>query len=71
MTRETALRVRDLVLEASKHLDQSVVAARAGQSPEEFLHYRDTVSRVLMMMLEEILNPMFVEHPDLKPKEWP
>jgi hypothetical protein len=31
--------------------------------------YREAVSRILTEMLVEVMNPLYVEHPDIKPKE--
>jgi len=45
------------------------VAVRDPKPDEEFRKYRDSVSKILATMLLEIMNPLYVEHPDLKPEQ--
>jgi hypothetical protein len=38
-------------------------------SKEEYQAYRRAVGKVMGAMLTEIMDPIYREHPDLKPKE--
>lgn len=59
------------MLNAAGLLDESVAIVRAGgAAPEEVSRHEATVSHALMLLLTDVLNPLFAQHPDLKPKEW-
>ncbi|MFY9531882.1 MAG: hypothetical protein WBC04_01140 [Candidatus Acidiferrales bacterium] len=70
MIRDTAIarQVRDLMIEISGRLDHSIVTVRECCPPEEFEAYRRAVGRILGEMLE-VLNPLYAEHPSLKPPQ--
>lgn len=59
-----AKEVSDLMIELSGRLDGSV---REQCSPEEFAAYRRAVGRIMGEMLLGVLNPLYAEHPSLKP----
>ncbi|WP_342378155.1 hypothetical protein NVS55_02310 [Myxococcus stipitatus] len=42
---------------------------KENETEDEFLRYRDAVSKLLSTMLLEIMNPLYSEPPELKPKE--
>lgn len=63
----TAKEVSDLMIECSGRLDGSIATVRDRCSPEEFAAYRRAVGRILSEMLLEVLNPLYAEHPSLKP----
>jgi hypothetical protein len=69
MTKTTAKTVSDLMLSIGASLDESLRAVQATESDAEFKKYRDSVSKLLTTMLLEIMNPLYAEHPDLKPQE--
>lgn len=62
-----AKEVSDLMIEFSGRLDGSTAAVREQCSPEEFAAYRRAVGRIMGEMLLEVLNPLYAEHPSLKP----
>ncbi len=64
-----AKEVSDLMIEFSGGLDRSIATVRDQCSPEEFAAYRRAVGRVMGEMLLEVLNPLYSEHPALKPAE--
>ncbi len=39
-------------------------------SPEEFRAYRRAVGKVMAEMVLEIMNPLYKEHPSIKPGIW-
>ncbi len=67
MDAETAKYVSDLLLNINGLLDESVGKVRDGCTPEEFTIYRRTVGSLINSIFEEILEPIYVKHPALKP----
>jgi len=55
------------MIEFSGRLDGSIATVREQCSPEEFAAYRRAVGRIMGEMLLEVLNPLYAEHPSLKP----
>ena len=64
-----AKEVSDLMIEFSGRFDGSTATCRDQCSPEEFAAYRRAVGRIMGEMLLEVLNPLYAEHPALKPAE--
>jgi hypothetical protein len=64
-----AREISELMLDVGKRLDKSVALVLANCSEAEFETYRQAVGAVLAEMLLDILNPLYVEHPLLKPPE--
>jgi hypothetical protein len=50
-------------------LDGSTATVRGRCSSEEFAAYRRAVGRIMGEILLEVLNPLYAEHPSLKPAE--
>ena len=59
--------VSKLMLEFGGRLDASIVAAQDNCSEAEFHEYRLAVGKILGDMLLEVMNPLYQQHPDLKP----
>jgi hypothetical protein len=64
-----AKEVTDLLLQYSDRLDGSVAHAKDVCSQAEFEAYRRAVGEVMGAIWDQVLGPIFKEHPDLKPKE--
>lgn len=64
-----ASEVNKLMLEYSGKLDASLQVVKDRCSTEEFVAYRTVVGKLLGEMLVEVMNPIYVQHPDLKPPE--
>jgi hypothetical protein len=64
-----AKQISDLMLEFGARLDRSVELVAANCSPEEFAAYRRAVGKVMGEILLAVLNPLYDEHPSLKPPE--
>ncbi len=58
-----------LLLKVSAELDAHLAKLRSQCSDEEFQRYRRGFGSVLGHMLTEIMNPIYAEHPDLKPEQ--
>jgi hypothetical protein len=65
---EIARQISDLMIEIGGRLDGSVLVVQQRCSPEEFRVYRRAIGQVLGDMLD-ILNPLYEEHPSLKPSQ--
>jgi hypothetical protein len=69
MNISTAKEVSDLMVSMGERLNASVRLVQATEDEAEFRRYRDAVSKIMTTMLLEIMNPLYAEHPDLKPPE--
>jgi hypothetical protein len=67
MDRATAQRISALMLDYGAKLDESVDFVKTRCSDEEFNRYKEAVGRILGNMLLDIMNPLYEEHPDLRP----
>jgi hypothetical protein len=64
-----AQQVSDLMVDIQSRLNHSIVLVQQKCSPEEFKAYRLAVGRIMGEMLLEVVNPLYVQHPALKPPE--
>jgi hypothetical protein len=62
-----ARQISDLMIEISGRLDASIVTVEENCSSEEFKIYRRAVGSILGEILLEVMNPLYKEHPSLKP----
>lgn len=69
MDRSTAKRVVGLMLEVGRKLDASVEYVAETEDEAYLSDYRKTVGKLMGSVLLDVLNPIFGEHPDLKPPE--
>lgn len=69
MKRDVAREISTLMLETTEKLDRSVVRMRAQLPPAEFGTYGRAVGTILAEIIMEVLDPLYAEHPDLKPPE--
>jgi hypothetical protein len=71
MIRDKAIagEVNKLMLDYGAKLDASLVLVKDRCSSEEFVAYRTVVGKILGEMLLEVMNPIYLQHPDLKPPE--
>jgi hypothetical protein len=63
---DTAKQVSELMLDIGARLNQSVFLVQERSSAEEFGLYRRAVGGIMGEILE-VLNPLYREHPGLKP----
>jgi hypothetical protein len=68
--KELAKEIASDLLEASNAIDRTVGAVRESASNDEFLAYREAASKVLAEMLFELLNPIYRDHPEIRPEGW-
>lgn len=64
-----AREISDLMVEFGSRLDASIKRVQDACSAEEFQAYRRAVGKIMGDMLVEVMNPLYSEHPELKPNE--
>lgn len=69
MKKEVAEAINKLMLEYGAKLDDSVRLVMESCSQPEFESYRAAVGQIMGTMLLDVMNPIYREHPDLKPAE--
>jgi hypothetical protein len=69
MTNTTAKAISELMLSMGAGLNESLRMVQSNEPDLEFKQYRESVSKLLTIMLMEIMNPLYAEHPDLKPQQ--
>lgn len=71
MIRDNAVarQISEMMIEISGRLDRSVTTVKERCSSEEFETYRRAVGHIMGEMLLEVLNPLYAEHPSLKPPQ--
>lgn len=69
MKRDVAASILELVFEYGGKLNDSMLTVRDSSDEEEFSRYRRAVGNVLASAFENIIDPIFAEHPDLKPEQ--
>lgn len=67
--RDVAKEISNLMLDFGAKLDASVILVQQKCGPEEFERYKKVIALIMAEMLLEVMNPLYAEHPDLKPKE--
>ncbi len=69
MKRDIAETINNLMLEYGAKLDESVRFVMENCSKDEFDRYRSAVGQMMGTMLLDVMNPIYREHPDLKPPQ--
>ena len=62
-----ARQISDLMLEFSERINESILTVQEQCSPGEFKAYILAASKVLGEVLLEVMNPLYAEHPGIKP----
>jgi hypothetical protein len=68
MDETTANHISELVLRACECLNESVILVQERCATEEFRRYRRAVGAVLAEVNDQLLNPLYSDHPTLEPK---
>jgi hypothetical protein len=69
MTKESARRLSELMLHLSGQLNESVRMIQQKESDEEFKRYRKAVAHIMGSIWDQVLGPLYAEHPELEPPE--
>jgi hypothetical protein len=64
---EIAKEISQIMLGINERLENSVAIVRANCSSEESKTFGVAVGRIVMMVFDRILDPIYWEHPSLKP----
>ncbi|MEZ0188282.1 hypothetical protein [Ralstonia solanacearum] len=64
-----AKQIGELMLDFGGRLDSSVALVQEKCTLAEFEEYRDAVGKIMGYMLLDIMNPIYLRHPDLKPDD--
>ncbi len=62
-----ARKMADAALAASDALNKALLEVKQTESEAVFIAYREAVSEALMVLLTDVLNPVFAKYPELKP----
>ena len=69
MKKELAQEVSDEMVAIGARLNQLVWTIKGQAEEDEFRRYRRAIGQVMGVMLSEVMNPLYAEHPDIKPVE--
>ena len=61
--------ISDLMVEYLGKLDRSIALVKEKCTEKEFKEYRSAAAKVMGYMIYEVMNPLYKEHPEIKPKE--
>ena len=67
MRKEIADHISRVMLDVAAKLNDSIRLVQENCEEGEFRTYRGSVGRIMGLMLTEIMNPLYGEHPDLRP----
>ncbi len=62
LMKANAKAVSDLMVSIATALNDSLREVQASESDADFRQYRDSVSKLMTIMLLEIMNSLYVEH---------
>jgi hypothetical protein len=68
--KQTAITVKEKLNEAYRMLEESIWAVNEGCNAEEAKAYRTTISKMFSVIVFELLEPLYEQHPQLKPEGW-
>ena len=67
--KNAAREISALMLRVQSELDESIRMVRETCDEEDFQVYREAVSKVMVEILREVLNPIYSAHPSIKPEK--
>ena len=67
--KDVAREIVRVMLEAGARIDATVALVQDQATPDELAQYRQAAGVVMSDLLFEIMNPIFEQHPDLKPPQ--
>ena len=69
--RETAKLVSETIHRFREQMRQLNPSVEADSTPEQFATYNRALSRILHHLDADILQRLYLDHPDIRPKDWP
>jgi len=70
MEREASEKIVDLMHEVGKQLDSAAGIIKGSGGEEEHKTYLATIEFVLGYLRQDVMQPIFVDYPDLAPEDW-
>ena len=67
---EVAGRISELLTNTFNALGESIISVNDRCSPEEPQAYRQKVGDIFYIITFGLLEPLYEEHPELKPPDW-
>ena len=67
---DAAKQISELMHDIFRRLDESVTMVQRDCAPEDALEYRKSVGKVIYPILFDLLEPLYGQHPSLKPSNW-
>jgi hypothetical protein len=67
MNRTTAEKLEQILRNVSAELDRSIRIVRDNSSEEDFIRYRRLVGKLMGEIFVEVLQPIYLEYPELTP----
>lgn len=68
--KDVAAEISTLLLNMSEELNTSIIDVERRCATREFEAYRRAMASVIGEIFLEVLTPLYVQHPDLKPSGW-
>jgi hypothetical protein len=68
---DVAKQISDLMVELSQRINDSIILVQEKCSEEEFVTYRRAAAQVLGGIYLDIMTPVYLLHPSLKPEGLP
>jgi hypothetical protein len=65
-----AKHISDAMREIFHTLDESYQQVEQTGTPDDVAAYKRAIGRILTPVFVEVLNPLYREHPGLKPPDW-
>ena len=69
MKKDIANQINNLMLEYSAKLTDSLRLVHENCTDKEYATYRAVVAKLMGDMLLDVMNPIYAEHPELKPEQ--
>jgi hypothetical protein len=66
--KDVAAKISTLFTEYSAKLNDSIILVKEQCSTEDFEKYRRAIGYIMGEMLIRVMNPLYIENPELKPK---
>ncbi len=67
---DVAKQISELMLDISDRISQSVAFTKSQCSAEDHAAYQRAAAKVIATVHQEVLGPLYAEHPSLRPAGW-
>jgi hypothetical protein len=70
MNKETAASVNRKLRDCYRILEDSILEVNKSCRDDEAKKYRQTVGAIFSTIVFDLMEPLYQEHPELKPEDW-